>query len=326
MTDFIFISASDIHISDTPPRSRIDNFKETILGKISQIAMACKKLNADAALISGDLFNNKKPSKNSHALTQCLIKAFHEFPCPVYLIEGNHDLSENRVDSLSEQPLGVLFADKTLIQLRETVIEKNGEKLSLVGIPYTEISDLSELKIPPKGNCRYQICLLHLYAAPSPGMLFSERIYGYKELSSLGPNMFVLGHYHIDQGIQEVNGNHFINIGSVSRGALSDEDISHHPQIAYIKISMDPKNINIDTRPIKLKVKSPDEIFDIKKREEEKEERKEIEVFVDKLISDSIEKSDSSDKNFSEILDGMKTAKDIKDKVLYFLQEASTKK
>lgn len=322
MSDFIFITASDIHISDTAPRSRIDDFKNTVLGKLSQMATACTKLKADGALIAGDLFNIKTPARNSHALNQDLIQVFKKFPCPIYMIEGNHDLTANRIDSLSQQPLGVLFSDGTLIQLREEIIEKNKDKVSLAGIPYTEFDDLSSIKIPDRKDCKCQICLMHLYSAPNPGMLFSERIYGYKELAKLGPDVFVLGHYHLDQGIEEIQGKYFINIGAMTRGTISDEDVSRQPQIGYIKISIDSE-VKIDAGSIKLKVKPSEEIFDLKKREEEIQERKEIEVFVAELIKESIENSDEKEKDFNEILDGMKAAKKVKDKAMYFLQEAA---
>ena len=191
MTDFILITASDIHISDNGPRSRIDDFKATVLGKISQIRMAANKLNADAVLIAGDLFNLKNPSRNSHALNRELIEEFKQIKATIYMIEGNHDLTANRLDSLDEQPLGVLFADGTLNQLRNKVIEKNGVRVSLVGIPYQDKMDLSTIEMPsrtsqfPEGMiCAAQICLMHIYAAPTQGMLFKERIYGYKELAT----------------------------------------------------------------------------------------------------------------------------------------------
>ena len=48
MIEFTFITANDIHISDLNPRSRKDNFKESVLDKIEQIRVACNKLKADA--------------------------------------------------------------------------------------------------------------------------------------------------------------------------------------------------------------------------------------------------------------------------------------
>lgn len=328
MTDFTFITANDIHISDTGPRSRIDDFKASILNKITQMRTACRKLGADAALIAGDLYNLKTPSRNSHALNQELIREFTQFPCPRYAIEGNHDLTGNHLDSLDEQPLGVLFADKTLIQLRHEIIEKDGHKISLVGIPFSEDFDPQRLEIPDKGDCIAQICLLHAYTSPTAGMLFNTRIFGYKEFLHLSPDIFVIGHYHIDQGVKELEGKHFINIGSLSRGTLTEEEINHKPQIGLIKVSVDDEGqVSINAQSIKLKVKPPEEIFDLERREEEKKETEEIELFVEKLASESMEGIGSEEKDYNEVVGEMKeVTQTVKDKVVYFLQEAAARR
>jgi DNA repair exonuclease SbcCD nuclease subunit len=324
MTEFIIITANDIHISDNGPRSRIDDFKSAILGKISQMCMACNKLNADVAVIAGDLFNLKNPTRNSHNLNIELIRVFNQFNCPIYMIEGNHDLTANRLESIKEQPLGVLFADKTLLQLREEIIEKDGIKISLIGVPYTEGLDLETLKIPDKGDCISQICAMHLYTSLKGGMLFKERLYGYDELSEFSPDIFVLGHYHIDQGIhQEPNGKYFVNIGSLARGALSEEDIDHNPQIGFIKITVEDNKPIYTLRSINLKVKPASEVFDLVKREQEDLEKEEMRLFVEKLASEAMEESIDSTKTIDELIETMDMAKIVRDRVLYFIQEVS---
>ena len=326
MTEFVFISANDIHISDTGPRSRIDDFKDTILGKIAQMRTACDKLGADAALIAGDLYNLKTPSRNSHQLNQDLIKEFRKFPCPIYMIPGNHDISADNLNSLAEQPLGVLFADGTLINLENEIVEKDGKKISLVGIPYRNKMTLNDISIPDKGDCDSQVCLLHVYAGPKGGKLFNEILFGYDELAKTGPDVFVIGHYHLDQGIQEVDGKYFVNIGSMSRGSLSEENIEHEPQIGLIRISCGDVDPSYNVRTIKLKIKPASEVFDLKKREEEKEESKEIQIFVEKLAQESSDINMGESADVSTTLNGMDMAKAVRDKVNFFLQEAATKK
>jgi len=325
MTDFVFITANDIHVSDTGPRSRTDDFKGAILGKIGQMRAACKKLNADAALIAGDLYNLKNPSKNSHQLNQELIAEFRKFPCPIYMIPGNHDLTGNSLESLNEQPLGVLFADGTLIRLdtQKVEIEKEDYKVSIVGVPYLDKPDIEDLKIPEKGECVAQICLLHQYASPKGGMLFKERLFGYDELAELGADVYVIGHYHLDQGVTNQDGKHFINIGSMSRGTISEEDIEHEPQLGYIRVSADEKT-TISAQSIKLKIRPASEVFDLTKKEEEKQESKEIKEFVEKLIAESPGTEADSKDNIEDIIEKLDTDKKVKDKVAHFLLEASS--
>jgi DNA repair protein SbcD/Mre11 len=327
MTEFIFITANDIHMSDTGPRSRLDNFKETMLGKLAQMRMACLKLHADGAIIAGDLYNLKQPSKNSHRLNQELITEFQQFPCPIYMIEGNHDLTANRLESLREQPLGVLFADKTLQQLRHKVIEKDGHKISLVGIPYTEKLDLNELDIPENKGYLYQICVMHLYATLKKGYQYKERLYGYDELEKLSPDMFVLGHYHIDQGIYEQNGKYFVNIGSMSRGILAEDSITHHPQIGFIKIAIDDEgNKTVRAQAIKLKIKPAEEVFDLEKRAEEKKENDDIQLFVEKLAAETVQAGPNKVESIEDTISKMDMAELVRQRALHYIQEARLKK
>ena len=324
MINFTFVTASDIHISDNGPRSRIDDFKSTVMDKISQLKVICTKLKADGMLIAGDLYNLKNPTRNSHNLNQELIKEFRQFPCPIYMIEGNHDLTANRLDSLNDQPLGVLFADGTLIQLRHEIIQKKGTKISIVGVPYIDNIDVTKLELPDKNDCASQICLMHLYAGSRAGMLFKERLYGYDELSRFNSNIFVLGHYHIDQGIQEVMGKYFVSLGSITRGTLSEEDINHHPQAGLIKISVDDLgNPSYDLKSIKLKVRPASEIFDLTRREEENKENQEIQIFVEKLASELANKSMSKNKSIEDILNSMNMAKTVRDRVMHYITEAT---
>jgi len=325
-TEFVFITANDIHISDNNPRSRIDDFKTTILNKLSQMGMACNKLNADGAIIAGDLFNIKNPTKNSHKQNKELVKVFNDFKCPIFMIEGNHDLTGGRLDSLEEQPLGVLFEDNTLRQLRHEVIEKNGVKISLVGIPYSEDIELSKLNIPKKEDCVTQICAMHLYSSLKGGYLFDERIYGYDELAELSPDIFVLGHYHLDQGIHKESDKYFINIGSLSRGTIAEENINHHPQIGFIKINVKDNKPTYSIRSLRLNIKPVEEVFDLEKKREIEKEKKEIESFVEKLASETSAEDIKNSDTIDSLIDKMNITKEIKDRVLNLIQEATAKK
>jgi DNA repair protein SbcD/Mre11 len=332
MTEFNIITASDIHIGDINPRSRIDDFKETVLGKIEQIRKECVKCNADAFIIAGDLFNLKNPNKNTHGLVRELIEVFKKFKCPVYMIPGNHDLTGNNLESLKEQPLGVLFASGAVINLTDEKLSKKGHrglgestipKISLVGIPYMEDLDLTSVTLPPKENCIAQICVMHLYAGPQAGAVFKERLYGYDELSVLGSDIFVIGHYHVDQGIQVFNEKQFINLGSISRGSLSDENLEHQPKIGIIKINHDGEKTLIETGSLPLQIKPVTEVFDLVKREKEKKEIADIQKFVDELIIGTA--SVTTHESIESQIDKLTVAKAVKEKALFFIHEAATR-
>ena len=324
--DFLFITANDVHINDVAPRSRIDDYKGAILGKLGQMGMVCSKFGADAALIAGDLFDNKEPARNSHELNQDLVRVFKTFPCPIYMVEGNHDMKANRLDSIGKQPLGVLYEDGTLKKLREAVIEKKGVKVSLVGVPYEQDLDLAELKIPPKDGFVSQICVMHLYAGLKAGDMFGERLYGYDELEKLSPDVFVIGHYHVDQGMYEQNGKWFVNIGCMGRGTLAEESLDHKPQIGLVRVSVDDHgNTSYSMKPYPLRVKPASEVFDVERRREEKKESEEIQKFVEKLASEAAAEAIPGAKSIEDVLAKLDLAKAVKDCVMKYIHQATAK-
>lgn len=322
LTTFTFLTLSDVHISDDPPRSRIDDFRGTILEKLEQTVKLSNKMGADAILIAGDLFNIKFPQRNSHGLIQDLMRVFSSSKSPVYMIEGNHDLYADRLESIKEQPLGDLFESGIVKQLRNQVLEKRGVKISLVGIPYNEHLDPKKLTIPDRDGCSSQICLLHAYASPIPGKLFREEIFGYRDFTHLGPDVFVFGHYHIDQGVSEVDGKWFINIGSLSRGTLTDERLDHKPQVGVIEVLVDQDITTHKITTHHIKIKPPEEIFDLQKHEEVKKEHQAIEQFVEKLIA-SGDLLNGPDKDVKDVLNGIPDlAKEIRDRAMHYIHKA----
>ena len=322
MPEMLIITAGDIHISDTNPRSRKDNFKETILGKLDQLKNLSNKMKADAVLLTGDIYNIKFPTKNSHDLNRELIELFKKFKCPVYAIPGNHDLTADDLDTLPEQPISVLFASGYVKNLKHEILSKKELKVSLVGIPFQKQLDLGNLQIPSKEDAVAQICLMHIYAGPDAGNLFKERLYGYSELSVLGPDAFVIGHYHVDQGIQWLDKKCFVNLGSISRGSQSDENLNHIPKFGILKIS-DTGLITAETSLITIK--PSDEVFDLKKREDEKKEGQEIQKFVEHLVAEATA-TDLKKLTVEDHLKTMTIEKEVSDMVLELILEASTNK
>lgn len=327
MSEFSILTMGDIHISDINPRSRKDNFKETILGKIEQLLQLSIKLKVDAVEVTGDIFNIKIPTKNSHDLTRELITLFKRFKCPVYAIPGNHDLTADDLDTLSEQPISVLFASGAIKNLSHEVITKKGLKVSLVGIPFTKnIGDLTNLKIPPKDDAAAQICLMHIYASPNGGKLFKERLYGYDELAALGSDAFVLGHYHVNQGIQWLDKKCFVNLGSISRGTLAEESIEHKPEFGHIKITGgEGLETVITAEAIPVIIKPAEEVFDLQKRGTEKKENADIQKFVEHLVTEAT--TDDKEKlTIEDHMGKMDVEKEVYNTVIELIQEASTLK
>ena len=108
---------TDIHLSDHTPRSRTDNWTDTVLGKITQVGEIARDVGAIAVIDGGDFFDIKAPTRNSHALIQRAIQAHANYSCRVYANVGNHDCVYGDYSYLPQQPLGVLYAAKVFHRL-----------------------------------------------------------------------------------------------------------------------------------------------------------------------------------------------------------------
>jgi DNA repair exonuclease SbcCD nuclease subunit len=320
-----FITFTDVHISDINPVARLGNYKKDILEKLRQIGAAGKKLGVDFYLFGGDLFHIKAPIKNTHNLVVLLTDTFKNYGAPIYSTEGNHDL-RGSYDNIDEQPIQVLYSSGTLKQLREERLDIRGIKLVLRSMPFNEKADP---QLPPlnreEGNCDVSVCTLHLYATPDGGRLFKNRLYSYDELAATGDDIYFLGHYHIDQGIRVLNKEHpqyFINVGAVSRGTTSEDNIKRDPKIAYVEIEKDDSGkITIKAQAIKLKVKPAAEVFDLAEKEAEKIKIEATSEFAEKLQKD-MDGVVTNTVSLEDEVTKLQAEQEIIDSVKYYLDQA----
>ena len=320
-----FITFTDVHISDINPSARLGNYKRDILDKLRQIGAAGKKLGVDFYLFGGDLFHIKAPIKNTHNLVVQLTDTFKNYGAPIYSTEGNHDL-RGSYENINEQPIQVLYSSGTLKQLREEQLDINGIKIVLRSTPFNEKKDVELPPLNREGRgCDASVCILHLYATPDGGMLYKNRLYSYDELAVTGDDIYFLGHYHIDQGINVLNKGfpqYFINVGAVSRGTTSEDNIKRDPKIGYVEIEKDDSGkISIKAQAIKLKVKPASEVFDLDEKEAEKVKIEATAEFAEKLQND-VEGVVTSTVSLEDEVAKLQAEQEIIDSVKFYLEQA----
>jgi hypothetical protein len=320
-----FITFSDVHISDVNPSARVGNYKKDILDKLQQIGAAGRKLGVNFYLFAGDLFHIKAPIKNTHNLVILLTETFKKYGAPIYSTEGNHDI-RGGYTTFDEQPLQVLYSGGILKQLRSELINVNGIRFLLRSIPFYEKGDLSIPEIPIDHK-EYDIsaCVLHIYASPKGGMLFKNKLMSYNDLAKTGDDIYVLGHYHIDQNIRVLCKEHpqyFINLGAVSRGTTSEDNIKRDPKIGYVVVEKDDSGkITIKMQAIKLKVKPVEEVFDLEEKKSEQAKIEATEEFAEKLQQD-MNGVVTTTISLDDEVNKLSAEKEIIDSVRYYLDQA----
>lgn len=311
---FRAVTFADIHLADRNPFSRIDNYRDAILGKLEQTSEIAKQRKADIVICSGDLFHLKTPSKNSHYLVSRTIEILKSFPCPVYGIYGNHDISQDNLNTLPKQPFYTILKSKAILYLEEEFFDN--DNVRVFSMDYLSEPENADFSRKNNGE-KVQICVAHVNASSKFDDLFGERVYRYQDLEKCTPDVFVFGHYHPDQGIEIRNGKHFINVGSLSRGSLKKDELSRIPNVGYIEIGDD---FSVTTEKIPLKVSLASEIFDLEMKKKEEKEQEEIETFITEMKS-KIAVDDSQDIN--KTLKSLNFEKSIVDKALEYMEGVS---
>lgn len=312
---------SDVHLSDAPPASRVDDWAETVFQKLAQVGAVAAKLKVDAVLDGGDFFHIKSPGRNSHELVRRVIDLHRTYPCPVYANVGNHDCVYGDYSFLGQQPLGVLFSTGTFQRLyddHEAVFEKDGVKVRVVGVPYHGTTyDMDRFWRITKGDEDHLVVVAHVLASKNGGSMFEgEDIIKYGDLANHPASVLAFGHWHKNQGVETINGKHFVNVGSLTRGSLSEDEITRAPVIAYFKFTKQ----NIEIKTIRLKVKPSEEVFDLQKRVQVEQRTASIDNFVASIKETLL---DSETQDLGEVIKGMSLPDKVRESALLYLEQAN---
>jgi DNA repair exonuclease SbcCD nuclease subunit len=287
---------TDVHLAVRPPRSRTDDWTDTVLDKLRQVGEIAREVEADAVIDGGDFFHIKTPSRTTHALIQRVAQVHAEYPCPVYGLTGNHDVKYGDPAFINEAPLGVLFDTGVFKRLDAegvtfNFVANNDDctvtTVRVVGIPYhgkkydqnrltTIIKDA-----PKSSDNHYLVVAAHLLASQAGGEMFgSEDIVRYSDLVNLDPDVWCFGHWHKNQGITEAGGKIIVNIGSLTRGALNEDDVARVPEVAILRFG-GHEDITVERRC--LDVKPAKEVFDLEGRTRQEARSMTVDAFVESV-------------------------------------------
>jgi hypothetical protein len=129
------------------------------------------------------------------------------------------------------------------------------------------------------------------------------------------------GHWHKNQGITEIaDGKWVINTGSLTRGALTEDNIQREPGIVVMGFWPRDRNMPPTLEFVKLKIKPSQEVFDLEKRVREETRAMTVDAFVESVKE---ELQASSDQPIPEIVEGMDLPARVKERALEYIDKAS---
>jgi len=314
---FKLVWSTDWHVSDFAPENRVDDYEEAVFSKLHQIKLLCERLKADVCVAGGDIFHVKTSAKVSHGLVGRLINLLASFPCPIYTAIGNHDLSHNNLDTLPEKPLGVLFSSGALRRLDEEVFTKDGVKVRIVAKHFDAKAQLDAFDHLVKGDEDHLLVVYHGYACVSGVSYPGETTFRYDALAKLPVDDWYFGHWHIDQGVYEIEDKRFVNIGSLTRGALTQENVFRTPKAVVGSYWKDKKHL----QQVRLKVAPAAEIFNIERKERIDKEQALINAFIQNLRTETTVVHDG-ESQILQRLESYTLAQDVRECVLRLLEES----
>lgn len=224
---------NDMHLRDKPPRNCSDLYLDDVFDILKFTTKLEKALDLDAVIWSGDIFDHKMPSRNSHRLVLRAIEVVKAYR-RLLILPGNHDISNDRLESIEEQqPLGVLY------EAGAERLDGWVSDLPILGIPWQqrwhEDGVLEEVFTPwrddvgdPHGHDLTK-SLVVTHASILPPALISDIMYDALHPSDIakamgGVGYLEHGHIHDYHGIYEVDGVTFANVGAISRGSLTESN------------------------------------------------------------------------------------------------------
>ncbi len=317
-----FLFRTDTHVSDKSPASWKGDYPEEIWSNLRQIGQIAKDHGVRAVLDGGDFFHVKAPQRNPHAIVRQSAVIHQAYPCKVYSVVGNHDMQGNNLASLDRQPLGVLYEAGIFQRLEEQVFEDGNVRVRVVGVPYSPVRALEDLRsIRKKPGDTHLIVIVHQLASLAPPAhvedFFGEPVFRYTDLIQKdGPDCVCFGHWHRDQGVEVIEGRYFVNQGAVSRGALIRENLERTPKVAILTAT----ESGLTVTPIPLAVAPAADVFDLEAKAAQEEERRDIDEFITKLVADA---GFMSEENIRTAVSGLGFAQHVRDLALQYLDQAN---
>lgn len=290
----------DWHLSDRPPSSCTEDYLEDLFDLGDQALEVAKERGVSAIVQAGDWFHVKMPSRNSHKLVIRSIEWAKQAPCPVFVVPGNHDMSNDRLESLNEgQPLGAVIRSEAVEMLQGWPKDRDPLELRIYGVPWLQdwdaSPDVAEMAVKKaladyRDTAEDSVPFLVVTHAPfyPPG---KEPTYENAEF--FPPKKFALhmdghgsvyyGHIHDPHGAYVEGGVRFANYGALSRGSLTESHLTRDVGVTLWD------SVSGDFEFVKLAYRPASEVFRIKEVGEIKTAQAELNSFLAAIGQTTVE-------------------------------------
>lgn len=284
----------DLHLRAVPPISRKDNYPIVILEKLEYLASIAANYRCKTFILLGDVFDSPSTSLQYLAAVINAFKRISEKGISVYTIVGNHDIKNNRMDSLYSTALGILVSTN-YVKLAPTNL--NIENTIFRCFNYPE-------EITKKNSDEYEVCIAHRYYEFN---LDNESLRK-EDLINLNYDAMVLGHLHAPCETLEIGNTLLYRPGSLSRNASEPFNKTRMPRVLVFNCT------NHKAAYLEVSCSNPADIFI-----ENIEANNQSTLSMRDLINFITTAYSSSDMNIREYFTSLKIPLDCKIKIAKYL-------
>lgn len=281
-TSFTTLHVGDVHISDTPPGWRTDSYREDILAKLAQVAALAEEHEVDLIMFAGDVFHRRRGVSSD--LIAAVDDVMRAADCLKLILPGNHDLRDNLLASSVRQPIGLLarMPGWALAQGPEPLVYPG---LVIRPIPYRSEPMPYDYRLDEDLKTKYPdrwILNWYHYGVSRATNPHYHTLDTQSEEWDSGAHYVFSGHVHDDLGVHKArDGAVCFNLGALSRGALTEDNLTRIPRVLLTNWYHRPKAPEF--KAIELEVKPSSEVFLLSEQEQERDRSKVAEAFVEAI-------------------------------------------
>lgn len=316
MSKIVFFT--DPHVSGKTPAARLDNYPETILGKIRQVGEIAKEINADAVICGGDWFDRPDVGPNIVGRLGAILSGF---TCDIFTVIGNHDVYGYNAATVTRSMLGILSGFGIVKRLTNDIPFIVGDfALSGVDAAYELDRDgrVIDYTDGPKEEGKINVRVLHSFLDTKdwPDFVAATNIYNLPPLNS---DIILTGHEHTGYGKIVHGGTTYINPGALGRVTASVGDVNKVVQVCILE-SHEGTDFTVTFR--KLDYAPAEEVIDRDRLLREKEALRSREKFLSTLANSNVLGDLATVESFNiyNALADLAAADDIPPKVVKLVQ------
>ncbi|MCS1351229.1 metallophosphoesterase [Mechercharimyces sp. CAU 1602] len=242
---------TDTHIRGTSPRSRMDDFPQTLKEKVLEVVKIANREEVDVILHGGDFFDRPDVSPSVVGEFAGILR---KFSAPIYTIAGNHDIYGHNPETAHRSMIGLLDAFGTVTMLNQgerRVLTAGGIKVQLSGQPFHYDLDRRDVRldyvVQNESEADFCIHMVHgmVVERALPDGVHHTLV---DKLWSDDVDLLLTGHYHAGFAVQEKEGKYIVNPGALARINNHPSEMRRRPQVALITLG---EKIDIQLFPLR---------------------------------------------------------------------------